>query len=76
MSNGHSRHRTFGLVAVLLHPLRLTSASTPNASMTIPEMRLTHSRNPVERLVRDAVLSEEEAEMGRMFLDVAQIVHL
>jgi len=34
------------------------------------------SRNPVERLVRDAVLSEEEAQMGRVFLDVAQIVHL
>jgi hypothetical protein len=34
------------------------------------------SRDPVERLVRDAALSEKEAQLGRMFLDVAQIVEL
>ena len=32
--------------------------------------------DPVERLVRDGVLSEKEAQLGRMFLDVAQIVEL
>lgn len=30
------------------------------------------SRDPVERLVRDAVLPEQEAQLGRMFLHVAQ----
>jgi hypothetical protein len=34
------------------------------------------SRNPVERGVGDTVLSEKEAQLGRMFLDVAQIVEL
>ncbi len=29
------------------------------------------SRDPVERLVRNAVLSEEEAQLGSMFLHVA-----
>ena len=33
---------------------------------------LLRSRDPVERLARDAVLSEKEAQLGRMFLDVAQ----
>src|ERR1051326_2524234 len=32
--------------------------------------------DPVERLARDAVLSQKEAQLGRMFLDVAQGVQL
>ena len=34
------------------------------------------SRNPVERLVRDAMLAEHEAQLSRMFLHMAQIVEL
>src|SRR5690242_4987070 len=34
------------------------------------------SRDPVERLVRDAVLSEKEAQLGRMFLHVTHGVQL
>src|SRR6266568_4913282 len=34
------------------------------------------SRDPVERLARDAVLSEKEAQLGRVFLHVAQGVQL
>src|SRR5260370_40572977 len=34
------------------------------------------SRDPVERLVRDAVLSEKEAQLGCMFLHVAHAVQL
>src|SRR5579859_6894592 len=37
---------------------------------------LLRSRDPVERLVRSAVLSQKEAQLGRMFLDVAQGVQL
>src|SRR5690349_13916851 len=32
--------------------------------------------DPVERLARDAVLSQKEAQLGRMFLHVAQGVQL
>ncbi len=32
--------------------------------------------DPVERLARDTVLSQKEAQLGRMFLDVAQVVEL
>src|SRR6476660_5567011 len=35
-----------------------------------------HSRDPVEVCGRDGVLSEEEAQLGRVFLDVAQTVEL
>ena len=34
------------------------------------------SRDPVEIHVPDGVLSEKEAQLGRMFLDVAHIVEL
>jgi hypothetical protein len=34
------------------------------------------SRDPVEVRIRDGVLSEKEAQLGRMFLDVAHIVEL
>jgi hypothetical protein len=34
------------------------------------------SPDPVKRLVRDAVLSEKEAQLGRMFLHVAHGVQL
>src|SRR5579872_6201131 len=34
------------------------------------------SRNPVECLVRDAMLSEKEAQLGGMFLHVAHVVEL
>jgi hypothetical protein len=33
---------------------------------------LLRTQNPVERLVRDGVLSEKEAQLSRMFLHVAQ----
>jgi TPP-dependent pyruvate/acetoin dehydrogenase alpha subunit len=33
-------------------------------------------RDPVERLARDAVLSEKEAQLGRMFLHVTHGVQL
>src|SRR5512146_1733540 len=32
------------------------------------------SRDPVERLFRDGMLAEEEAEVSRMLLDVAHVV--
>jgi hypothetical protein len=34
------------------------------------------SRDPVEVRVRDGMLSEKESQLGRMFLDVAQIVEV
>ena len=34
------------------------------------------ARDPVEVRVRDGVLSEKEAQLGRMFLDVAHIAEL
>jgi hypothetical protein len=37
---------------------------------------ILRSWNPVEVLVGDAVLSEKEAQLGCMFLDVAHIVEL
>jgi hypothetical protein len=36
---------------------------------------LLRTLNPVERLARDGVLSEKEAQLSRMFLHVAQGVH-
>ncbi len=48
-----------------------------HSRLRLVAVRVTlRSRNPVERLVRDGVLSEEEAQLGRMFLDVAHIVEL
>ncbi len=35
---------------------------------------ILRSRDPVERLVWDAVLSEKEAQLGRMFLHVTHAV--
>jgi hypothetical protein len=32
---------------------------------------ILRSRDPVERLVRDSVLAEKEAQLGRMFLHMA-----
>jgi hypothetical protein len=44
---------------------------SPLAPPSASEARFTlRSRDPVERLVRDAVLSEKEAQLGRMFLHV------
>ena len=37
---------------------------------------ILRSRDPVERLLRDGVLSEKEAQLGRMFLHVAHVVQL
>ncbi len=37
---------------------------------------ILRSWDPVERLVRDAVLSEKEAQLGRMFLHVTHAVQL
>ena len=42
----------------------------------LPTLISIRSRDPVERLVRDGMLSEKEAQLGRMFLHVAQIVEL
>ena len=37
---------------------------------------ILRSRDPGEVRVRDGVLAEEEAQLGRMFLDVAHVVEL
>src|SRR5207248_6247148 len=37
---------------------------------------LLRLRDPVERLARNAVLSQKETQLGRVFLDVAQGVQL
>ncbi len=52
---------------------QLNQISHPRASEALFILRLP---NPVERLARDAVLSQKEAQLGRMFLDVAQGVQL
>ena len=53
--------------------LQSDQISYPRASEARFILRLPH---PVESLARDAVLSQKEAQLGRMFLDVAQGVHL
>jgi hypothetical protein len=53
------------------------SISSPLAPLRASVARfLLRSRDPVERLARDAVLSQKEAQLGRMFLHVAQGVQL
>jgi hypothetical protein len=49
--------------------------SSPLAPPRASEARFTlRSRDPVERLARDGVLSEKEAQLGRMFLHVTHAV--
>ncbi len=55
------------------HRLQSDQISYPRASEVRFILRLP---DPVERLARDAVLSQKEAQLGRMFLDVAQGVQL
>jgi hypothetical protein len=55
------------------HRLQSDQISYPRAS----EARfILRSPDPVERLARDIVLSQKEAQLGRMFLDVAHGVQL
>ena len=51
-----------------LPPLQSTGASEARF--------ILRSWDPVERLARDAVLSEKEAQLGRMFLHVTHGVQL
>jgi hypothetical protein len=54
-------------------PLRHLTIGRSQTHLTIraSEARfLLRSSDPVKRLVRDAVLSEKEAQLGRMFLHV------
>ncbi len=55
------------------HRLQSDQISYPHASEARFILRLP---DPVESLARDAVLSQKEAQLGRMFLDVAQGVQL
>ena len=55
------------------HRLQSDQISYPRASEARFILRLP---DPVERLARDAVLSQKEAQLGRMFLDVTQGVQL
>src|SRR6266478_5873845 len=55
------------------HRLQSDQISYPRASEARFILRLP---DPVERLARDAALSQKEAQLGRMFLDVAQGVQL
>jgi hypothetical protein len=53
----------------------------PTGSPLAPPLALAarfilRPRDPVERLVRDGMLSEKEAQLGRVFLHVAHIVQL
>src|SRR5438045_2224282 len=48
----------------------------PRCTRSVVARFSLHSRDPVEVRGRDGVLSEEEAQLGRMFLDVAQTVEL
>jgi hypothetical protein len=55
------------------HRLHSDQISYPRAS----EARfILHLPDPVESLARDTVLSQKEAQLGRMFLHVAQGVQL
>src|SRR5260370_855285 len=56
---------------------RVGPRGSPLAPARASEARfLLRSRDPVERLARDAVLSEKEAQLGRMFLHVTHGVQL
>ena len=55
------------------HRLQSDQISYPRASDARFILRLP---DPVERLARNAVLSQKETQLGRMFLDVAQGVQL
>src|SRR6266436_8818294 len=55
------------------HRLQSDQISYPRASEARFILRLP---DPVERLARDGALSQKEAQLGRMFLDVAQGVQL
>jgi hypothetical protein len=63
-------------------PLSAVSPHHWSQSDPIDHLRASASRfilrlpDPVEQLVRDGVLSKKEAQLGRMFLDVAQIIEL
>lgn len=39
-----------------------------------PSLIIVRSRNPVQCFARDAVLSEQQAQLGGMFLDVAHVI--
>lgn len=53
-------------------PQIIATGLRPGAGAEAPDLstysEALHSRDPVERLVRDTVLSEKEAQLGRMFL--------
>ena len=49
---------------------------TTTPTRTSETRSILRSWDPVERLVRDAVPPEKEAQLGRMFLDVAHGVQL
>jgi len=54
----------------------MRSGSTTTPTRASEARFILRSWDPVERLVRDAVPSEKEAQLGRMFLHVAHGVQL
>ena len=52
--------------------ITLTSARSKKETRASEACFLLRTLNPVERLARDGVLSEKEAQLSRMFLHVAQ----
>jgi hypothetical protein len=52
----------------------MTPTLTPTGAEGLSNLFLLRPQNPVDRLARDGVLSEKEAQLSRMFLYVAQSV--